>query len=147
MKDQKWLLECNIDDMPGEIFSYVMDLLLDAGALDVTYTSIQMKKNRPGTKLSVLVDETNLEKIEVILLTETSTFGIRKMLVERTILERSFEILETPFGPLSIKLGYLDGKVIKRTPEYEALKIIAQETGLPLIDVYKQVQTYIEKMK
>lgn len=146
MTDEKWLLECNIDDMPGEIFSYVMELLLEAGALDVTYTSIQMKKNRPGTKISVLVNEDDVTDIEIILLTETSTFGVRKMKVERTILERSFEEVETPYGNLKIKMGYLNGRCIKQTPEYEELRCIAKKTGIPLLDLYKQVQLYLEKM-
>jgi len=139
------MLECNIDDMPGEIYSYLMDILLSEGALDVTYTSLQMKKNRPGVKISVLCDENKLERIEKVLLSETSTFGIRKYPVERSILEREFKRHQTPFGELTFKFGYYEGELIKVTPEYEELKVVAKEMAMPLISVYGKVQEYIEK--
>jgi uncharacterized protein (DUF111 family) len=141
----KWMLESNIDDMPGEIYSYLMDILLEAGALDVTYTSIQMKKNRPGVKVSVLCKEDDVELMEGLLLTETSTFGIRKYPVSRTILEREFKTLDTEYGPLTFKYGYLNGKCIKVTPEYEELRQIARDLKVPLIDVYKNIHVIIEK--
>ncbi|MCH4890612.1 LarC family nickel insertion protein [Acidaminobacter sp. JC074] len=139
------MLECNIDDMLGEIYSYLMDILLSEGALDVTYTNLQMKKNRPGIKVSVLCDEDKLQAIEQVLLTETSTFGIRKYPVDRSILEREFKRHQTPLGQLTFKYGYYNGELIKVTPEYEELKVIAKELALPLISVYSKIQAYIEK--
>ncbi len=139
------MLECNIDDMPGEIYSYLMDTLLSHGALDVTYTHLQMKKNRPGVKVSVLCSEENVKDFEKILLLETSTFGIRKYPVDRTILEREFKCIKTPYGELTFKYGYYQGKVIKITPEYEELKLIAKDLDIPLLSIYRHIQEFIEK--
>lgn len=132
------MLETNIDDMSGEVYSYIMDSLLEH-ALDVFYTPIQMKKNRPAIKLSVLADENKVSFIEKILLRETTTFGIRKYAVDRTILERDFKMMTTRFGDLSIKYGYLEGELIKVTPEYEDCKRIAKLHKLPIRDVYQQI--------
>lgn len=131
--------------MHGEIYSYLMDKLLLAGALDVTYTSLQMKKNRPGIKVTVLCNEHNLEHLEHTLLTETSTFGVRKYPVSRKILDREFRTIESPLGLLTFKYGYIDGSCIKITPEYEELKKISEESEIPLIAVYQIINSFIEK--
>lgn len=131
--------------MQGEIYSFLMDQLLGQGALDVTYSSIQMKKNRPGVKVTVLCSEEDINTLECVLLTETSTFGIRKYPVDRKILNRSFKQHKTPLGTLTFKYGYLDDKCVKITPEYEELKTIALEEGMPLIAVYQIINSFIEK--
>jgi len=144
-KDIIWQISCNIDDMVGEVYSYLMERLFSQGALDVTYTSIQMKKNRPGVMVSVLVTQELLSDIENILLTETTTFGIRKIRVERSILERTFRKIITPFGPLDIKFGHFNGKLLKATPEYEICRKLALENNLPIKDVYNVIHSVIEK--
>jgi len=131
--------------MHGEMYSYLMDKLLSEGALDVTYTSLQMKKNRPGIKITVLCHENNLEHLENILLIETSTFGIRKYPVSRKILDREFKTIESPFGILTFKYGYIDGVCVKITPEYEELKKISEIKEIPLISVYQIINSFIEK--
>lgn len=138
-----WMVECNIDDMNGELYSHLMKRLLDQGAKDVTYSSIYMKKNRPATQVSVLVDGEHLESIERLILIETTTFGIRKYPVTRTILDRSFEKRSTEFGEVVFKIGILDGKTLKVTPEYESLNRIAESRGIPLRTVYEMAQDYI----
>lgn len=138
------MLESNIDDMSGEIYSYLMEVLMDH-ALDVFYVPIQMKKNRPAIKLSVLADENKAAVIEKIILRETTTFGIRKYSVERTILDRQIKKVSTRFGELAIKYGYLDDVFIKATPEYEDCKRIALENHLPLREVYQQILLDLDK--
>lgn len=130
--------------MSGEIYSYLMDALLDKGALDVFYTPIQMKKNRPGVQLSVLCSSEDVAIMEKIILMETSTFGIRKYPVVRTILDRVYDTVETPYGEITVKKGYLDGETIKVTPEYEELKKLSLEHDIPLITLYKKIQVIIE---
>lgn len=140
------MLSCNIDDMSGEIYSFLMETLLDAGALDVFYTPIQMKKNRPGVQLSVLCTSEKISMLEKIILCETTTFGIRKYPVERKILNRDFRVIETPYGQITVKMGFLDGVLIKATPEYEELKKISLSQDIPLIALYKKIQSIIEKV-
>lgn len=133
------MLETNIDDMNPEIYSYIMPILFEHGALDVFYSNIIMKKNRPGIKLSVLCKMDDTEELENIIFNETSTLGIRKYEVDRNILERSYKKIKTSYGEVSIKLGMRDNKVIKAAPEYEDCKLIAKENNIPLRDVYQLV--------
>lgn len=140
------MVECNIDDMSGEIYSYLMPSLLQIGALDVTYQPIQMKKDRPGIKISVLCDLENVSSVEKMLLKETTTFGTRKYIVDRRILDRQFIKHETVYGELTFKYGYLEGELIKITPEYEELKKIANGQKIPLIQVYKEIESFIAKL-
>lgn len=136
------ILETNIDDMNPEIYSYIMPLLFEQGALDVFYTNIIMKKNRPGIKLSVLCHMDDMETIENIIFHETTTLGIRKYLVDRNILERSSKKVETPYGEIRIKLAKKDHKIIKAAPEYEDCRRIANENNIPLKDVYHMVDKF-----
>lgn len=138
------MLETNIDDMSSEIYSYLMDQLM-AYALDVFYTPIQMKKNRPATKLSVLVSKENLPEVERIILMETTTFGIRKYPVERSVLDREFIEMETRFGLITIKHGFLENELIKVTPEYESCRLIALKEKMPIRDVYQKILEDIQK--
>jgi len=131
--------------MNSEIYSYLLDRLLEVGALDVTYSTIQMKKNRPGVKVTVLCSNVSIDLIEDVLLTESSTFGIRKYPVSRKVLDREFKQIQTPLGILTFKYGYKDDKCIKITPEYEELKVIAEKESIPLITVYQIINSFIEK--
>ena len=132
------LLECNLDDCPAEIIGYAIEQLQSAGALDVFTVPIQMKKQRPGVLLSVLANTPDVPAIEEILFRETGTFGIRKSVVERTVLERESITVETRFGSLPAKRGWRgDHRII--TPEYDACAAAARQHGVPLREVYQAV--------
>jgi uncharacterized protein (TIGR00299 family) protein len=130
------MLETNIDDNSAEVNGYVMDQLFASGALDVFFTPIQMKKNRPATLISILSRPKDVEKLEVLLFRETSTLGVRRQPVERRCLERSSEVVETPYGPVSVKVARLPDGSSKRAPEFEDCKRAALAHGVPLRKVY-----------
>ncbi len=138
--DQVWMLETNLDDLPAEVIGYCYDLLLAAGALDVFSTPIFMKKNRPGVLLSVLAPEALLPRVEEILFRETTTFGIRRYPVSRHKLQRRACTVNTPWGPVQGKLGWLEGRPLVFSPEYEDCARIARQHAVPLREVYLQAQ-------
>lgn len=137
--DEMFKIEVNLDDISGEILGYVMDLLIDAGANDVYYTPIYMKKNRPAVLLQLLCSASKLEKMKRILFTETTTLGIRYYPLTVHRMERTFRIITTAWGDITVKEGLLDGKVIKSSPEYEDCKKIAETYQIPLKTVYEEV--------
>src|SRR5690554_4851450 len=102
--------------MNPEIYTYVMERAFDKGALDFFMTPIIMKKNRPGITLSVLCQETDIRGIEEILFLETTTLGLRKYPVERSILDRKLMQIETKYGDITVKLGFFGGKIMKFSP-------------------------------
>ena len=130
------LLETNVDDNSAEFNGYAMEKLLAAGALDVYFTPIQMKKNRPATLLSVLCRPTDVETMETILLRETSTLGVRRQPVVRRCLERAIETVETPYGSVRVKVAHLPDGSTKRAPEYDDCKQAAETHNVPLRVVY-----------
>jgi len=138
--DQIWLLETNLDDIPGEVIGYCFELLLAAGALDVFCTAIQMKKHRPGILLSVLVDDHHVSIIEEILFRETATFGVRRTRYERHKLHRRAHQVSTQWGPIDGKLGWKLGGRPVFTPEFEACARIAREQHVPLLTIYQAAQ-------
>jgi uncharacterized protein (TIGR00299 family) protein len=131
------VLQTNLDDINPEILGRVMKTALKQGALDVFYTPIQMKKNRPGVLLSVLCGETDADKFTELMLRETSAFGVRRYVSERRKLRREFKAVNTPYGEVAIKIGKLDGQVIQSAPEYESCKRLADQTGVPLKTIYE----------
>ena len=134
------LLETNLDDATGEVLGYTQERLFDLGALDVWHTSVQMKKNRPGVVLSVLLPE-HLEQAGVeLILRETPTLGVRSRPVERFIANRETVTLETSLGTSRVKLKKLGGEVVSVAPEYEDCRRIALETGQPLQQVYREIE-------
>lgn len=136
------ILEANIDDMSGEVAGYVFELLMDRKeVLDVWYTGIHMKKNRPGVKLSVLTQPENAENIRQIIFAETTTLGIRLTTVERTALHRRFEVVQTSFGPVRMKLAFLNKVLINASPEHENLKNLAQHANVPLKIVAEEAKS------
>jgi len=139
------LLECNIDDMTGEALGYALERLLDAGALDVWYTAIQMKKNRPGVLLSVLCRPEEAEKMAQAMLRETTTLGVRHRLLERTIAERQFAQVQTPWGTVGIKLKYLDGECVSIKPEFNDCVALARAHDLPLETVQQAALKAFER--
>jgi uncharacterized protein (DUF111 family) len=130
-------LEVNLDDLSPEVTGATMEALFAAGALDVWLTPIQMKKNRPGTMLSVLCEEAAVEALAEIIFRETTTFGVRIEQVLRLKLERRFEQVATEFGEVTVKVGLRNGEVIQRAPEFESCKAVAQASGQPLRAVYE----------
>lgn len=144
--DEMWIVETNIDNMPGEILGYVMDKLFQAGAVDVYFTPMQMKKGRPGTMISAIVSELNLFTVESVLFSQTTTFGIRKYKVFRKVLTREFKELDSPLGKIKIKIGTFDGDIKSISPEYEDCKKIAEEKGIPLKQVYSIISKEFGKL-
>ena len=129
-------LETNLDDLPPEITGAVMEKLLAAGALDVWFTPIQMKKNRPAVQLSVLCDAAHTEPLADIIFGETSAFGLRVETVARLKLERRFETVATEFGEVTVKLGLKQGRVVQVAPEFESCRAASERTGAPLRAIY-----------
>jgi uncharacterized protein (TIGR00299 family) protein len=135
--DRIWVLETNLDDLPGEVVGYATTQLMAAGALDAFVTPIQMKKNRPGVMITALCDEAKIPDLEAILFRETTTLGIRRYPVSRHKLRRGPATVETPFGSVKGKLGWLDGRPPTFSPEYEDCARVAREQSVPLRDVYQ----------
>jgi uncharacterized protein (TIGR00299 family) protein len=121
------VIETNIDDLNPQFYETAMERLFSAGALDVYLTPIQMKKNRPGTLLSVLCDPARVEAIAAVILAETSTLGVRISNCERICLDRRWEEVMTEFGTIRIKIAEKEGKIVKAYPEYEDCKRAAAE--------------------
>ncbi len=134
------MLETNIDDMSGEIYSYLFPKLFATGALDVYLTNIIMKKNRPGIKLSVLANKEDVGLLEEIIFKETTTFGVRKYQVKRKALERKFFELESKWGNVTLKAAFKDGEMISYAPEYEDCKKIANDSAIPIREVYTEIK-------
>jgi uncharacterized protein (TIGR00299 family) protein len=139
-RDQVWVLETNLDDLPAEVIGYCYERLLAAGALDVFSAPIYMKKNRPAVMLSVLAPLKSLPVLEDILFRETSTFGIRRYPVSRSKLERRPCTVQTTWGPIQGKLGWRDGQPPLFSPEYEDCARVARQFGVALREVYAQAQ-------
>lgn len=133
------LLETNIDDMNPEYYQYVMQKLFDNGALDVFLTPIIMKKERPAVKFSVLCKLDDISVMKDILFRETTTFGIRMLKIQREKLNRSFTEIDTPYGIVRVKNGFLGGELIKSVPEYEDVKRASINSGIPIGTVYNEV--------
>lgn len=131
-------LETDIDDCTGELLGHVMKLLMEAGAKDVHYTPIYMKKNRPGIEVTVICDSDKRTEMEQILFRETTTIGVRSMMMERTVLERSFEKAETPWGEVTVKVCRVPGvEKARKYVEYEDAEKVAAKAGVPLAEVYR----------
>ena len=133
------LIETNIDDMSPELFGYVQERLFEAGAADVWFVPIQMKKNRPATLLSVLCPHDREEAVVGLLLRETSTLGVRISEVGRREAGRENLEFESSLGPAAVKVKRLEGEEPQVSPEYEACRRLALQHGLPLAEVYRIV--------
>lgn len=135
--DRVWVLETNLDDLPGELVGYTTGKLMDSGALDAFVTPIYMKKNRPGVMLSVLGTEASLAELEAIIFRETTTLGVRRYPVSRHKLRRRAAVVETPLGPVRGKLGWLGDRPPTFSPEFDDCARLAADQGVPLRDVYQ----------
>ena len=130
------IIETNVDDMSPEITGYVTTQLFANGALDVFLTPIFMKKGRPATQITVLCPTDRRDKLVELLLTETTTFGVRFSSADRVKLRREFVQVETQWGAIQAKCGYLNGTLIKTVPEYEDCKRLAEQNNVPLRQIY-----------
>ncbi|HCX64428.1 MAG TPA: nickel pincer cofactor biosynthesis protein LarC [Eubacteriaceae bacterium] len=135
-----YVLETNIDDMNPEHFAYLENLLFDLGAGDVWKTSIQMKKSRLATQLSVLYRKEDEKKIEEAVILHTTTMGLRKYPIEKTALTRNFRVQMTKYGPIRMKQGFFQGKLVKEKPEYDDCVQAADKANVPLKEIYKEVE-------
>jgi hypothetical protein len=133
------IIECNIDDMNPELYDNLMELLFSAGAHDVFFTPIIMKKSRPALTVSVLCDLNRQSVMEEIFWLNSSTFGLRSYKVTKSILSRKTVKVKTKYGKISLKYGYLNGRIIKSKPEYEDCKRLAREKGVSARDVYESI--------
>lgn len=140
LADQIWVLESNLDDVAGEVVGHCATLLAESGALDVYTTAIQMKKNRPGIKISVLCQAGDIAKLERILFRETATLGIRRWPASRHKLERRAHDIETQWGRIEGKLATLADGSTSFSPEYESCRKVAEASNVPLKQIYDEVR-------
>lgn len=131
------LIETNIDDMSPELVPYVIERVLDAGALDAWTTPVQMKKGRIGTLLSVLIERGASQPVLDVIFRETTTFGVRVSGVDREILDRKTVEIDVEGHLVRVKVGYLRGDVVSTSPEYEDAAEVARATGRPLKEIYR----------
>ena len=144
--NQLVILETNLDDLNPEVYPHVIDSLFSAGALDVTLTSIQMKKNRPGTRIEVLCTPSDKDGLRAILFQETSTLGIKQSLVERFALPRTIQKVQTTYGKVRVKIAETSPGNLKISPEYEDCRKLAQKHKVPITKIYQEtIQKYQEE--
>ena len=141
------VIETNIDDMNPQWFGDVLERLLVNGALDVFLTPVQMKKNRPGTLLTVLCAPGDTDRLAELVLTHTTSFGVRIHEAQRRILAREIVRVPTAFGEIEVKIGRLNGQVVQRAPEYELCKRAAALANVPVRMVSAAAARAAEEIK
>ena len=129
------MIETNIDDASPQIIGHVMDRAFALGARDCYFTAVQMKKNRPGVLLSLLCDPELKEAVMEMLFNETPTLGVRSYEVDRRALERRIVTVQTSYGPIDVKVGHLNGRVVNAMPEFEQCRAAASKAGVALKEV------------
>jgi hypothetical protein len=142
---QMWVLETNLDDCSGEMLGLAMESLFEAGALDVWYTPVYMKKNRPAYVLSIICQEIEINRMEGILFQETTTIGVRKYPVSRTVLNRKITKIETEYGEAEVKICTYEDHVYCY-PEYESIRAICKRDHMDYQTVYENVRREAEKL-
>ena len=141
------LIESNIDDMNPEQYEFIMDWLFEAGAQDVFFVPVIMKKSRPAIQLKVLCARTDQTAIEEILFRHTTSLGIRYTNVNKSMLQRNMRTIDTEFGKIRIKEAILNGKVIKYKPEYEDCVKASKVADKSLQEIYKEIDRILDKLK
>ncbi len=129
------VLECEIDDMNPQIFGVLMDQLYAAGALEVFYAAVQMKKNRPGTLMTIVARPEQREAMTEIVFRESTTIGVRYQELVRECLDREMVTVTTPLGPVRFKVARRNGRVLNAQPEFDDLAKLSQQRGIPVKDV------------
>ena len=145
IEDKLWMLETNVDDMSPQYFGYVMDKAFELGALDCYFTAVQMKKNRPGSLVSVLCRNSERELLMQMLFAETTTLGVRSYEVNRRALAREVIRVETMYGPIDVKVAQLNGTVINEMPEYDQCRAAAEKAQVPLKQVEDAVRIALSR--
>ena len=140
--DTVWKLECDIDDNTGEQLGYALEKLFEAGAREAHYTPVFMKKNRPGWELTVICDEAHLQKMEEVIFTQTTTIGIRRQEMARTVLTRKVVNVQTRYGEIPVKVSG-EGEFRRVHPEYEKVSEAASKYGTAFGAVYDEVLTNV----
>jgi len=143
-RDTVTVIETNLDDINAEHLGHFVETALEAGALDVFHTSVQMKKNRPGVLLTVLCAEADADRFSEMILRETTALGVRRHAADRRKLRREVVTVETPLGQARVKLGRLNGELVQAAPEYESCRAVAAKAGVPLKAVYAAAQKALE---
>jgi uncharacterized protein (TIGR00299 family) protein len=138
-RDEIVVLEANIDNMTGEALGWLMERLLAAGALDVTYQPMQMKKNRPATRLTALARPAGAATLAALIVRESSTLGVRMHHAERLKAGRRVEEIETPLGRVHVKLKLIAGQIVALAPEYDDCRALAVRHGLPIETVRERI--------
>lgn len=139
-------LECNVDDCTGEALGFAAERLMREGARDAHYTPVFMKKGRPAYQLTVVCRESDRQRMERIVFEETSTVGIRRVAMDRTVMDRRIDEVNTPIGRMQVKVCTIDG-IEKSHPEYESLAAICREKGIPFRDAYDIVMSSITRSR
>lgn len=132
------VLEANLDDASPQLLAALVDTLLERGALDAWVSPVVMKKGRPGHLVGVLCEPATRARLVETLFTESPTLGVREQQVRRTALERRFDTVQTPWGPVVVKVGLRDGVVVNAAPEFEVCRALAKQAGVPLKDVQQR---------
>jgi len=141
------MIECNIDDMNPELYNPLMERLFSAGASDVFFTPIIMKKSRPAITVSVLCDAGQQKMMEEILWLNSSTFGVRSFRVSKSMLRREMSKVKTKYGEIRVKNGFLNGRPIKSKPEYEDCRKLAKGNGVSIQEIYESIPRSKRKAK
>ncbi len=140
------VIETTIDDMNPQLYGHLMDRLFAAGALEVFYTAIQMKKNRPGTMVKVICPAHRLEEVSSVIFRETTTIGFRYQPMGRIELGRRIEMIRTPYGKVSVKVSTHNGNIVQATPEYEDCRALSLKSGVALKDVQRAAAAQCARM-
>lgn len=135
------VIEANVDDMSPQLYGFFVERALAAGALDVTCAPVQMKKNRPGMTISLIAEPDQSDELAALFFEHTTTIGLRIYQVRRKVLERKVVAVETIYGPVNVKVAWLEGKVANVAPEYDDCRRVAGEKGVPLKEVMLAAQT------
>jgi pyridinium-3,5-bisthiocarboxylic acid mononucleotide nickel chelatase len=140
------VIEANLDDMNPQIYGYFLEKALGAGALDVYTTPVQMKKNRPGTLLTVLGKPQDTNALMSLIFAETTTFGVRTYRAQRRVLPREWVHVGTEFGEVRIKVSRVNGRILHVAPEFEDCRKLAVEKNVPLQRVIAEAMRKYEKI-
>jgi uncharacterized protein (TIGR00299 family) protein len=140
------VIETSVDDMSPEVYGYLAERALAAGALDITCWPVEMKKNRPGLEIRLLSKPEQAEALAGLVFAETTTLGLRISTAERRVLERESVRVATPYGDIRVKVGRRNGQVLNAAPEYEDCRKAAIEHGVPLKEVMQAAQTAFRRI-
>ena len=144
-RDQVGVLECQVDDLDPRVLGSLMDLLLSKGALDVTYSPVQMKKNRPGTAITVITPSNHVEDFARLLLSHTTTLGVRVSRSDRILLPRTSETVDTSLGPMRVKVIERADGMKDRRPEFDDVRAAAERLDRPVFEIMKLLERELNR--